>query len=151
MRYGVPDKPRLILVKSGRWGGIKAEVICAISSKYAMTLYEMVQLRGNMDRALKTISNRAVPRAAGRVAGFLRARQRSPAFRRQSRSVPVAATKRSNCKRRASGERAGIPAGVWNCAANPSHYSALKHLRKGISRWVLSSLSSVSVRVMRLA
>ena len=56
VRYGVPDKLRPILAKSSRWGRIKAEVVCAMSSKYAMTLYEMVQLRGNLDRALETFS-----------------------------------------------------------------------------------------------
>ena len=54
VRYGVPDKLRPILAKSSRWGRIKAEVVCAMSSKYAMALYEMVQLRGNLDRAIET-------------------------------------------------------------------------------------------------
>jgi hypothetical protein len=54
VRFGVPDKLRPILAKSSRWGRIKAEVVCAMSSKYAMTLYEMVQLRGNLDRSLET-------------------------------------------------------------------------------------------------
>ena len=56
VRYGVPDKLRPILAKSSRWGRIKAEVVCAMSSKYAMALYEMVQLRGNLDRAFETFS-----------------------------------------------------------------------------------------------
>lgn len=53
IRYGVPDKLRPILATSSRWGRIKAEVVCAMSSKYAMALYEMVQLRGNLDRSLE--------------------------------------------------------------------------------------------------
>ena len=53
IRYGVPDKLRPILAKSSRWGRIKAEVVCAMSSKYAMALYEMVQLRGNLDRSIE--------------------------------------------------------------------------------------------------
>ena len=56
VRCGVPDKLRPILAKSSRWGRIRAEVVCAMSSKYAMALYEMVQLRGNLDRALETFS-----------------------------------------------------------------------------------------------
>ena len=53
VRYGVPDKLRPILATSNRWGRIKAEVVCAMSSKYAMALYEMVQLRGNLDRCIE--------------------------------------------------------------------------------------------------
>ena len=53
IRYGVPDKLRPIIAKSSRWGRIKAEVVCAMSSKYAMALYELVQLRGNLDRSVE--------------------------------------------------------------------------------------------------
>jgi hypothetical protein len=53
VRYGVPDKLRPILAKSSRWGRIKAEIVCAMSSKYAIALYEMVQLRGNLDRSIE--------------------------------------------------------------------------------------------------
>src|SRR5436305_14698672 len=38
------------LAQSARWGRIKAEIVCAMSSKYAIALYELVQLRANMDR-----------------------------------------------------------------------------------------------------
>jgi replication initiator protein len=53
VRYGVPDKLRPILAQSSRWGRIKAELVCAMSSKYAMALYELVQLRGNLDRSIE--------------------------------------------------------------------------------------------------
>jgi hypothetical protein len=53
VRYGVVDQLRPVLAGSNRWGRIKAEVVCAMTSKYAITLYEMVQLRGNMDRSLE--------------------------------------------------------------------------------------------------
>jgi hypothetical protein len=53
VRYGVPDKLRPILAHSSRWGRIKAELVCAMSSKYAMALYELVQLRGNLDRSIE--------------------------------------------------------------------------------------------------
>jgi hypothetical protein len=54
VRFGVPDALRAVLAQSGRWGRIKAEVVCAMSSKYAIALYEMVQLRANMDRCIET-------------------------------------------------------------------------------------------------
>ncbi len=42
-----------VLAQSSRWGRIKAEIVCAMSSKYAIALYELVQLRGNMDRCVE--------------------------------------------------------------------------------------------------
>ena len=56
MRFGVPDALRAVLAQSGRWGRIKAEVVCAMTSKYAIALYETVQLRANMDRCVETFS-----------------------------------------------------------------------------------------------
>jgi len=54
VRFGVPKKLQPILAESNRWGRIKAEVVCAMTSKYAMALYEMVQLRANLDRCIET-------------------------------------------------------------------------------------------------
>jgi Initiator Replication protein len=54
VRFGVPKKLQPILAESHRWGRIKAEVVCAMTSKYAMALYEMVQLRANLDRCIET-------------------------------------------------------------------------------------------------
>lgn len=54
VRFGLPEKLQPILSGSNRWGRIKAEVVCAMSSKYAIALYEMVQLRANMDRCIET-------------------------------------------------------------------------------------------------
>jgi hypothetical protein len=54
VRFGLPQKLQPILARSNRWGRIKAEVVCAMTSKYAMALYEMVQLRANMDRCVET-------------------------------------------------------------------------------------------------
>jgi hypothetical protein len=56
IRYGVPDQLRPVLEHSSRWGRIKAEVVCAMSSKYAMALYELTQLRANMDRCIEKFS-----------------------------------------------------------------------------------------------
>lgn len=54
VRFGLPKKLQPILTASNRWGRIKAEVVCAMTSKYAIALYEMVQLRANMDRCVET-------------------------------------------------------------------------------------------------
>lgn len=53
VRYGVPKKLRPVLATSQRWGRIKAEVVCSMTSKYAMALYELVQLRAGMDRCIE--------------------------------------------------------------------------------------------------
>lgn len=54
VRYGVPKKLRAVLARSGRWGRLKAEVVCAMTSKYAIALYELVQLRANLERCTET-------------------------------------------------------------------------------------------------
>jgi hypothetical protein len=53
LRYGLPRKLAPILESSGRWGRIKAEIVCSMTSKYAIALYELVQLRANMDRCVE--------------------------------------------------------------------------------------------------
>ena len=50
VRYRVPLSLVPVLSESSRWGRIKAEIVCAMTSKYAIALYELVQLRGNMER-----------------------------------------------------------------------------------------------------
>ena len=54
IRFGLPKQLQPVLVTSGRWGRIKAETVCAMTSKYAIALYEMVQLRGGLDRCVET-------------------------------------------------------------------------------------------------
>ncbi len=56
VRFGVPKKLRPVLERSNRWGRIKAEVVCAMTSKYAMALYELVQLRSGLDRCVEHFS-----------------------------------------------------------------------------------------------
>jgi hypothetical protein len=56
VRFGVPKKLRPVLERSNRWGRIKAEVVCAMTSKYAMALYELVQLRSGLDRCIEHFS-----------------------------------------------------------------------------------------------
>ena len=53
LRFGLPRKLRPIIARSNRWGRIKAEVVCAMSSRYAMALYELIQLRAGMDRCVE--------------------------------------------------------------------------------------------------
>jgi hypothetical protein len=54
LRYGLPRKLAPILEGSGRWGRIKAEIVCSMTSKYAIALYELIQLRANLDRNIET-------------------------------------------------------------------------------------------------
>jgi hypothetical protein len=54
LRYGLPRKLAPMLENSGRWGRIKAEVVCSMTSKYAMALYELIQLRANMERCVES-------------------------------------------------------------------------------------------------
>jgi hypothetical protein len=54
VRFGLPKKLQPILAQSNRWGRIKAEVVCAMTSKYAIALYELLRLRAHMDRCVET-------------------------------------------------------------------------------------------------
>jgi hypothetical protein len=56
VRFGIPEKLRPVLARSNRWGRIKAEVVCAMTSKYAIALYELVCLRANMERCIETFT-----------------------------------------------------------------------------------------------
>jgi Initiator Replication protein len=56
VRFRVPAALVPVLAQSSRWGRIKAEIVCAMSSKYAIALYEIVQLRGNMDRCVENFA-----------------------------------------------------------------------------------------------
>ena len=56
LRYGISHELQTILERSQRWGRIKAEVFCAMKSKYAMALYEMLELRRNLDRCIETFT-----------------------------------------------------------------------------------------------
>lgn len=54
LRFGLPKKLAPLLARSDRWGRIKAEVVCAMTSKYAIALYETIQLRAHLDRCVET-------------------------------------------------------------------------------------------------
>lgn len=55
VRFGLPKDLQPILARSNRWGRIKAEVVCAMTSRYAIALYEVVQLRANLDRCFEEL------------------------------------------------------------------------------------------------
>jgi hypothetical protein len=48
VQFAIPTKLRAILARSDRWGRIKGEVVHAMSSKYAIALYELLRLRANL-------------------------------------------------------------------------------------------------------
>jgi Initiator Replication protein len=54
VRFGLPRDLQPIIARSNRWGRIKAETVCAMTSKYAIALYELVQLRAGLDRCVET-------------------------------------------------------------------------------------------------
>jgi hypothetical protein len=53
VRFAIPDDLRLVLARSSRWGRIRAEIVCSMTSKYAISLYEMLALRVSMDRSVE--------------------------------------------------------------------------------------------------
>lgn len=53
VRYRIPSDLLPILIASNRWGRIKAAIVCAMASKYAIALYELLQLRAGMDRCIE--------------------------------------------------------------------------------------------------
>ena len=46
--FGIPKKLRTALARSNRWGRVKCEITYAMTSKYAIALYELVCLRINL-------------------------------------------------------------------------------------------------------
>jgi Initiator Replication protein len=55
VQFGIPARLRMILARSNRWGRIRCEIGYAMTSKYAIALYEMICLRSNLDHCLETI------------------------------------------------------------------------------------------------
>jgi Initiator Replication protein len=56
IQFGIPKPLRMVLARSNRWGRIRCEVAYAMTSKYAIALYEMIALRVNLDRSVETIA-----------------------------------------------------------------------------------------------
>jgi Initiator Replication protein len=55
VQFAFPKRLRVVLARSNRWGRIRCEISYAMTSKYAIALYEMVCLRANLDRCLEVI------------------------------------------------------------------------------------------------
>jgi hypothetical protein len=55
VQFGIPKRLRIVLARSNRWGRIRCEVSYAMTSKYAIALYEMVCLRANLDICTEVI------------------------------------------------------------------------------------------------
>ena len=56
IRFSIPRVLAPVLSRSTHWGRIKAEIVCALTSKYAIQLYELIQLRANLDRCVEVFS-----------------------------------------------------------------------------------------------
>jgi plasmid replication initiation protein len=56
LRFGLPKKLSELLEYSNRWGRIRSEVVFALTSKYAIALYEMIELRRNLDRCVEVFA-----------------------------------------------------------------------------------------------
>jgi hypothetical protein len=55
LRFGLPKELQPILAMSGKWGRIRAEIVNALTSKYAIAVYELVQARAHLDKCVETI------------------------------------------------------------------------------------------------
>jgi hypothetical protein len=56
VQFGIPKRLRLVLARSNRWGRIRCEVAYAMTSKYAIALYELVCLRANRQHCIEVMS-----------------------------------------------------------------------------------------------
>lgn len=56
VEFGIPKRLRVVLARSNRWGRIRCEVSYAMTSKYAIALYELVCLRANRDHCIEVLS-----------------------------------------------------------------------------------------------
>lgn len=55
-KFGIPKPLRNVLARSNRWGRIRCEVAYAMSSKYAIALYEKLCLWINLEQSVRTMS-----------------------------------------------------------------------------------------------
>ena len=65
VEFGIPKRLRLILARSSRWGRVRCEIPYAMSSKYAVALYEMICLRAKLDRCTERIDLQKFRRLVG--------------------------------------------------------------------------------------
>ena len=56
VQFGIPKRLRLVLARSNRWGRIRCEIAYAMTSKYAIALYELICLRANRDQCVEVFS-----------------------------------------------------------------------------------------------
>jgi len=56
VQFGIPKRLRIGLARANRWERIRCEIAYAMSSKYAIALYEMICLRANLERCVETIN-----------------------------------------------------------------------------------------------
>jgi plasmid replication initiation protein len=56
VQFGIPKRLRLVLARSNRWGRIRCEVAYAMTSKYAIALYELICLRANREHCVEVLS-----------------------------------------------------------------------------------------------
>jgi hypothetical protein len=56
LRFGLPRKMIPFLECSGKWGRIKTEITCAMTSRYAIALYELVQLRSGLEKCVEAVT-----------------------------------------------------------------------------------------------
>jgi Initiator Replication protein len=56
VQFGIPKRLRVVLAKSNRWGRIRCEIAYAMTSKYAIALYELVCLRQNREQCVEVMS-----------------------------------------------------------------------------------------------
>ena len=54
IQYSIPKKLRLLLARSNRWGRVRCEITYAMTSKYAIALYELLCLRANLEHCTKS-------------------------------------------------------------------------------------------------
>jgi hypothetical protein len=56
VQFGIPKRLRQVLARSNRWGRIRCEVAYAMTSKYAIALYELICLRANREHCAEVFS-----------------------------------------------------------------------------------------------
>ena len=59
LQFGFPKRLRQVLARSNRWGRIRCEVAYAMTSKYAIAVYELVCLRANREQCVQVMSYEA--------------------------------------------------------------------------------------------
>lgn len=56
LQFGFPKRLREVLARSNRWGRIRCEIAYAMTSKYAIALYELICLRANREQCVQVMS-----------------------------------------------------------------------------------------------